>query len=120
MSERDRGRPRLLLDDVDLDAGGTAGRDAGRRRDSGTGRQLRELLFQACDELGRGVSVDPDREVRTRVGSFPERADILGLNRLDAGDGAEARMAIGRPRKEILLKALLAKLFLIVRAKILL
>ena len=116
-AEGDRGRARLLLDDLDLDARRASADDARRRGERRSRRAAcASSASSARDQLVGHVAADADasgspacRPASTKA--FTSSSVMASM----PGDRAERRVAVGRAGEDVRLQPLLAELLLVVR-----
>ena len=87
----------------------------GLRRAPGPSGSRERSAFRRASSSRRRVARDADRQGRSRVRRPDEVLHVLEGDRLDAGDRAEHRVAVGRAGEEVRLEPLLAELLLVVR-----
>jgi hypothetical protein len=118
MADRDRRRPGLLLDDLDLEAHGLHRRDPDGLGSRTLG-ELSELPGQAPHQRVGHVARDAHGQVLPRVLRREEALHVLERERVDAGHRAERRMRVRGSREDVPLETLLAELLVVALAEVL-
>ena len=117
--EGDRGGARVLLEDLDFEPGGAASPAMATPRPLGSRGSCGHRRPQRLHHLVGRVAGDADGQVRARVHLARELPHVVERDGLDAGDGAERDVPVGRAAEDVRLQPLLAELLLVVRAQVL-